>query len=190
MDSFDEKQTLLELSHGSEAAFEKIYNLYSDRIYFKISRLLKSEVVADDVLQDVFLTIWNNRSKISLDKSFCSYLFCITANKCYDYFRIIKRDKDLIKKLPLPSIYSNSIEKSIDEQEAFEVLYNTIELLPQKRKFIFRLCKIECKTYTEVSLQLGISLSTISDHIVKANHFIRTQIIKGDHVIIDDFLQK
>ncbi len=67
------------------------------------------------------------------------------------------------------------------------MFYNAIELLPPKRKLIFRLCKIECKTYGEVSLQLGISLSTISDHIVKANHFIKTQIFKEDNLITDDF---
>ncbi|RNI33826.1 hypothetical protein EFY79_17715 [Hanamia caeni] len=54
------------------------------------------------------------------------------------------------------------------------MLYDAIELLPPRRKLIFKLCKIECKSYEQISLQLGVSCSTISDHIVKANRFIKT----------------
>jgi RNA polymerase sigma-70 factor (ECF subfamily) len=77
---------------------------------------------------------------------------------------------------------SETIEESIINKESSGILYNAIELLPPKRKLIFRLCKVEGKTYAQVSLQLGISLSTISDHIVKANFFIKTQIIKNAQI--------
>jgi RNA polymerase sigma-70 factor (ECF subfamily) len=179
---FDEKKILLELSMGSEEAFEKIYNLHSHRIYCKLRRLLKSEVIAEEILQDVFLIIWNNRNKLNLEKSFCSFLFCIATNKCYDYFRRIKRDKKLLRELNVLSIhsnYSNTIEQGITDKGSSEMLHNAIELLPPKRKLIFRLCKVERKTYAEISAQLDISLSTISDHIVKANHFLKSQLDIG-----------
>jgi RNA polymerase sigma-70 factor (family 1) len=184
---FNEKQILQQLSQGSEIAFEKIYNFYSQRLYCKVLRLLKSEVIAEEILQDVFLIIWDNRSKLNPDKSFCSYLFCIATNKCYDYYRRIIRDKKLLRKLNQSPGYSDTIEESVINKESSGILYHAIELLPPKRKLIFRLCKVEGKTYEEVSLQLGISPSTISDHIVKANHFIKTQIIKEGHYAIDDF---
>ena len=185
--SFNEKQILHQLSQGSEIAFEKIYNFYSQRLYCKLLKLLKSEVIAEEILQDVFLIIWDNRSNLNPEKSFCSYLFCIATNKCYDYYRRIKRDKKLLRKLNQLSGYSDTVEKGFINKESAGMLYHAIELLPPKRKLIFKLCKVECKPYAEVSRQLGISLSTISDHIVKANHFIKAQIIKGYHYKIDDF---
>jgi RNA polymerase sigma-70 factor (ECF subfamily) len=175
-DSFDEKQILLELSHNSEIAFEKIYHLYSHKIYFKIRRLVKSQPVTEDILQEVFLAIWNNRSKLNTDKCFCSYVFCVAANKCNDYFRRIKRERKLLKELTVPEMSSDSLEKNIVEEESSRIVKKTIELLPGKRKQIFKLSKVERKTYAEISGQLGISLSTISDHIVKANHFIKARL--------------
>lgn len=185
--SHNEKQTLQQLSQGSEIAFEKIYNFYSQRLYCKVLRLLRSDVAAREVLQDVFLVIWYNRGKLNPEKSFSSYLYCIATNKCYDYYRRIIRNKKLLVKLNEAPSYSETTEQAVTNKESSGILYHAIDLLPPKRKLIFRLCKFEGKTYEEVSKQLGISLSTISDHIVKANLFIKTYIIKGGHYVIDDF---
>ena len=178
----NEHQILQELTQGSQAAFEKIYRFYSQRLYSKILRLVKSDFIAQELLQDVFLAIWDNRTNLNPDKSFCSYLLCIATNKCYDYYRRMIRNKKLLRKLAQSLMNSETIEESIINKESSGILYNAIELLPPKRKLIFRLCKVEGKTYAQVSLQLGISLSTISDHIVKANFFIKTQIIKNAQI--------
>jgi RNA polymerase sigma-70 factor (family 1) len=184
---FNEKQILQQLSQGSETAFEKIYYFYSQRLYSKVLRLVKSDVIAEEILQDVFLVIWDNRSNIDPEKSFCSYLFCIATNKCYDYYRKIKKDKEFLRKLTQPSGNTDTIEQCIINKEFLAIINDAIELLPPKRKLIFRLCKIEYKSYADVSTQLGISLSTISDHIVKANHFIKNEIVKGHRLISGDF---
>ncbi|MEP7229814.1 MAG: RNA polymerase sigma-70 factor [Ginsengibacter sp.] len=181
---FDEKQILVELAKGDKVAFEKIYNFYSRKLYCKLLKLLKSKVIAEEILQDVFMIIWNNRSSVKPEKSFCSYLFCIATNKCYDHYRRVQRDKKSAGNLNQPSTYPENIEQVLISKETSGILYHAIELLPPKRKLIFRLCKVEGKTYEEVSLQLGISLSTISDHIVKANHFIKTHLVKGGQYVI------
>lgn len=172
---FNEKQTLQQLSQGSETAFEKIYNFYSQRLYSKVLRLVKSDVIAEEILQDVFLVIWDNRSNIDPEKSFCSYLFCIATNKCYDYFRKTNRDARLKTEfLGFFATEYSHIEELLINKNNTEILNQAINSLPRKRRQIFMLCKFDGKSYTEVSQQLGISLSTISDHIVKANRFIKT----------------
>ena len=186
-DVYNEKLLLQQLSEDSEIAFEKIYNFYSPRLYCRILRMLKSEAIAEEILQDVFLIIWDTRNKLDPEKSFCSYLFCIATNKCYDYYRRMVRDKKLLQKLNGLSGYFDSIDEDVINKESSAILYHAIEQLPPKRKLIFRLCKVEGKSYEEVGLQLGISPSTISDHIVKANLFIKDQIIKQGHYVMDDF---
>lgn len=171
----EEKEILLQLSNDSEKAFEKIYNFYSTRLYGKLVKMLKSPVIAGEILQDVFLKIWELRQGIDADKSFRSYLFRIAENKVYDFFRKTARDRKFAKQLMHDSVdeYSH-IEEIIIKKEDISLLQEIINELPPQRQQVFRLCKLDCKSYKQASTLLGISTSTISDHIVKANNYIRS----------------
>lgn len=159
---------------SSEHAFLAIYKLYSGRLYGKLLKLLKSESQAKELLQEIFLKIWNNRENIDPEKSFRSYLFKIATNIVHDFFRKKIRDRTLQLDLSKGrSTQYTHIEEDFINKETYQVLLRAISLLPPQRQNIFRLCKIAGKSYDEVSHILGISTSTISDHIVKANHFIR-----------------
>ena len=176
---YNEKQLLLQLSQGNEDAFEKIYQFYSGRLYGKLLKLIKSELQAKELLQDIFIKIWDNRKNIDLEKSFRSYVFQIATNSAYDFFRKAVRDRLLQSQLHNVSTRQYShIEEELINKENHDILFRAINLLPLKRRNIFRLCKIDGKSYDEVSRQLGISPSTISDHIVKANLFIRNYLIR------------
>ncbi|MEI9810850.1 MAG: RNA polymerase sigma-70 factor [Bacteroidota bacterium] len=175
MDSqHDERELLLQLLSGSEQAFEKVYNIYSPRLYGNLLKMVKSGPEAQEILQDVFLKVWNNRQNINIEKSFRSYLFKIAENKVYDFFRKAARDKK--KQDQLIAIASSGyilFEEQLLTDENAVILEKAIESLPPQRRLVFRLCKLEGKSYREVSELLGISVSTISDHIVKATRTIR-----------------
>jgi RNA polymerase sigma-70 factor (ECF subfamily) len=174
-------ETLLiqQLSQDHEEAFEEIYKFYAPRIYSKLVRMLKSEEIAQEILQDVFLIVWESRKKLDPEKSFSSYLFCIATNKCYDHFRKLLSDKKWRQRQLKNQTTELTIEDQIINKESAWKLYHAIDALPPRRKLVFRLCKVEGKSYEEVSIRLGISLSTISDHIVKANLFIRSELMKS-----------
>ena len=91
----DERELLSLLKQGNEQAFEKIYNSYSSRLFGNVFKMVKSETTTQEILQDVFIKIWNNRASIDLDKSFRSYLFRIAENQVYDFFRKASRDKKI-----------------------------------------------------------------------------------------------
>jgi RNA polymerase sigma-70 factor (family 1) len=176
----NERQLVLDLSQGDEVAFEKLYYCYNQRLFYKLLKLLRSPGLAQELLQEVFLAVWDNRKKLDPAKSFRSWLFCIAANKCYDLFRKAARDKKLYQQLAQsPPVQCNDIESDLINRENASMLSHAIEMLPPRRREIFRLCKVDGKSYEEVSMQLGISLSTISDHIVKANNFIRKQLLES-----------
>lgn len=171
---FDEKELLSQLSLGNEEAFGKIYKIYSLNLYSNLLRLVKLEAEAKEILQDVFLKIWLTRENIDLEKSFGAYLAKIAENKVYDFFRKLARDK---KKetifLEMTSCFFLVEEELNRSEEEAAMLDKAIELLPPQRQQVFRLCKLEGKTYKEVSELLNISVSTISDHIVKATKAIK-----------------
>ena len=172
--TYQEKELLSQLKQDDEQAFEKIYKLYSARLYGNLLKLVKTEPEAQEILQDVFMKIWDNRRSIDTNKSFRSYLFKIAENKVYDFFRKMARDKK--KETAWVALFSSA---SLTEEELLltdkndAMLNSAIELLPPQRRQVFRLCKLEGKSYKEVSELLGISVSTISDHIVKATKSIR-----------------
>jgi len=169
-----EKELLMALHQSNQLAFEKIYHIYSPRLYGKLIKLVKSEAHAQEILQEVFLKIWEYRKSIDPEKSFRSLLFKIAENKAYDFFRKASRDKNIESELI--SAYTNNytdIEELKGGDENLGLLEKAIESLPPQRQQVFRLCKLEGKSYREVSELLGISVSTISDHIVKGTKTIR-----------------
>jgi RNA polymerase sigma-70 factor (family 1) len=171
---FEEKEILLRIQQSDELAFEKIYKLYSPKLYGKLLKLLKSVPQTEEILQDVFLKIWEYRASVDPEKSFSAFLFKIAENKAFDFFRKTARDKKLEAALvALSTVNYTALEEFVADDEKSVLLENAINKLSPQRQQVFRLCKLEGKSYKEVSELLGISLSTISDHIVKATKAIR-----------------
>lgn len=161
------------LKSGDERAFERLYRVYSLPILKKLIRLVKDEVLAEELLQDVFLKIWEGRENIDPERSFRAYLYRIAQNLVTDLFRRAANDRKLMAHLINASteLYHPFVEKE-NEAEIRSLLQTAIDILPPQRRKIYTLCKVEGKTYEEVSVLLGISTSTISDHIVKATKML------------------
>ncbi|WP_051416505.1 RNA polymerase sigma factor [Asinibacterium sp. OR53] len=185
----NEKYLLEQLIAGDEAAFKQLYFLYSERLYGNLLKLLKSESIAQEILQDVFMKIWDRRQHIDTEKSFRSYLFRIAENMVCNFYKKASREKALLQQLVSKSSEEYAhVEETLFSKEQKSFLHNAIESLPPQRKQVFELCKVEGKSYDEVSGLLGISISTISDHIVKANRFLREYCIKNKEFIIPALL--
>ena len=92
-DILQERELVRSLRQGSEQAFENIYQLYSPRLFGRLLKLLKSEAEARQVLQEVFINLWEHRYTLDADKPFRSFIFKIAENKVYDYFQKAARDK-------------------------------------------------------------------------------------------------
>ena len=184
--SQQEKEIVLRMMQGDELAFEKIYRLYSPKLYGNLLRLLKSVPQTEQILQDVFLKVWEYRSSIDPEKSFRSFLFKIAENKAYDFFRKAARDKKLEAELiALSTVNYTVLEEFVADDEKLILLKNAIDKLPPQRQQVFRLCKLEGRSYREVSESLGISQSTISDHIVKATKSIRDHLEIHSRTLLD-----
>jgi len=174
-----ERDLVLALRRGDEGAFETIYGLYSQRLFGRLLKLVKTEAQAQEILQDVFIKLWQHRHSLDPEKSFRSFLFKIAENKVYDFFRKAARDKVMEANLiSLSTTNYINIEEYTRAEENLRLLYKAIESLPPQRQQVFRLCKLEGRSYKEVSELLSISLSTISDHIVKATKAIKEYFYK------------
>lgn len=169
-----EIQLLIALKSGDRSAFEKIYQTYSPRIFLNILKMVKSAEDAQEILQDVFIKVWEKRDLIDPEQAFKAYLFQISRFTVYNFIRKVNLDRKLKAYLSQEhsELYTH-IEEAIAYRESDRFILDAIEELPTQRKHIYKLCKLEGKSYAEVSNLLGISASTINDHIVKATKFLK-----------------
>jgi len=177
-----EKAVLSQLRDGSYEAFEYIYHRYKVRLAASMLRLLKSTDFVDDLLQELFVRLWEHRESINPEQPIKAYLFRIAENLVYDTFRRLSKDRRLQDQLfhAMEEIGAD-IEKQFFMQEDRQAIEAVIAMLPPKRRQVFTLCKLESKSYEEVSSLLNISLSTVNDHIYKANQFLKQHL--ADHMV-------
>ena len=170
----DEKELLMQLREGNAQALDYFYHQYSLRIYRKLLKMVRVETIAEELVQDVFVRIWDKRHQIDPDRSFRSYLFTIAQNLVYDLYRKVAREERLqeVIKEASSEIYMH-VEEGVFLKETSEILNKAINNLPSQQKLVFTLCKLEGKSYEDASATLGISTSTINNHIVKATKSIK-----------------
>jgi len=174
------RKLLLGLIDGSESAFNALYALYSKPLYRKILQVVKDGAVAEELLQDLFLKLWQKRNTINPDLSFNAYVYTIVNNLVYDYLRKVSHDKRLIARLILDSVdhYLHS-EEQLSAKETSKAIQEAISKLTQQQQQVFTLCKIEGKSYEEAGRILGISTATVNSHIVNSKRYIKAYLEKN-----------
>lgn len=174
---FDEKEILISLSEGDSHAFAVLYHRHKTFVFRNALRILKNETYAQEILQEVFLKLWNNRASIDVEKPFNAFLYQIMRNSVFDFFRKAARDKSVQAVLAI-SMHNddrqyNNVEEHIYLKETKEKIEHAIKLLPPKCREVFVLCKMEGKSYEEVAERLKISIATVNNHIVKGNRLVK-----------------
>lgn len=167
------------LIKGEVKAFDEIFEIYNQRIYQFAKTILKNKEDAKDVVQEVFVRIWQNRNKIDKHSSFKSYLFTIAYNIIVDHFR--KRLKDKKYKDFLEANIKevdSSQEKNIEFLDLNELYEQSVEQLPPRRKLIYKMNRNEGLTYDEIAEQLNISRNTVRNQMAKTLEFLRKKIGK------------
>ncbi|TKC61056.1 RNA polymerase sigma factor [Pedobacter hiemivivus] len=184
--SFSDNEMLIRLKSGDEEAFDFFYKKHRGKIYGNILKLVKSTDIAADILQDVFIKVWNHAAGLDVEQSFEGYVVRIAQNSVYDFFRKASRQKKLEEKL----IASSSVERHHDIdagaelEESIKLLDQEINLLPPKCREVFQLCKIEGKSYEEVAVLLSISTATVNNHIVRATRILKSRLSQIDIILI------
>lgn len=174
-----EFKTLEELKKGNHSAFEEIFERYSKPLFKFSLSYLKSEEAAEDIVQEVFIKIWNNRKELKTDASFQSYLFTIALNAVRKYFNQLSRKNELKHDILLDlSRQKADFDDRSDYQAMIDKLEELINLMPEKRKEVFIKKKIEEKSLKEISEELNITTKTVEYHITEAMKFLKKEFEK------------
>jgi RNA polymerase sigma-70 factor (ECF subfamily) len=172
--SLNETILLEGLIKGKEDAFKQVFTAYHGKIYSLALKFVKSEELAKEVVQDVFIKIWEHKHTINKELSFSAFIYRVAHNHIFNLLKRAAKEASVKNEiLAAATKYYNQTEDTIITAEYEELALYAIEQLPPQRKLIFKLCRNEGKSYEEVSHVLGISKSTVKDHMVKAIKFIK-----------------
>jgi len=174
---FDESLLLKRLKEGDTSAFMQLYDHYHRPLYLFILRFVKLPGTAEDVLQDVFLKIWEIRDRINPELSFQAYLYRISRNKVYKLLKeMVKNEETRTQILHQLGSSAEGPHLQLQWKQYYEVLQQAIASLPPQRQRVFKLCREQGKTYDEAASELGISKNTVKEHMVAATRFIKEYI--------------
>ena len=173
----NEKELFVQMARGSEAAFTKIFYHYTPQIYHFILGKTKSEEITEEILQEVFIKVWNKREKFEEVTNFEDYLFTIAANNTYNFLRRMVNDEKLKKKV-WESIqnFSNITEETLDLKESRALIDKAVDKLSPQKKKIFILSREQGLSHAEIAEQLNISPSTVNNQLTEALRFIKEYI--------------
>lgn len=167
------------LTLNDEAAFSELYVRYKDKLYYFCLHLLKSKEEASDIVQEIFIRIWESRNFINPDLSFSSFLYTMARNRILNYFRDIDIDEKVKKILATQKVTEEeAIDSKIIYTEYQVILQNAISQLPPQRRKIFNMSRIESMSHKEIAAKLGISVNTVQEHISEALKFIKAYFSK------------
>lgn len=170
----DETHSIFLLKAGDRSGFESLYRFYHRVLYSKILSMTKIPAIAEELLQDVFLKVWEKRATIDETRSFRGLLYKITERIVYDHYRKMARDvKMQAHLLEFMAEQYVPADDYILSKERTKLLETALSKLPNQRRMIFTLCKLEDKSYAEAAEILKISTSTVSNQLVKATKYIK-----------------
>ncbi|TKG89810.1 RNA polymerase sigma-70 factor [Puteibacter caeruleilacunae] len=168
--NFD-KNLIRRFKEGDQKAFEEIFEESKGNILNFVRNSIPKGEDAESLVQEIFVNLWMSRANIDEHKSFNAYIYTIGRNQVYNYLKRLLHQKKYLESI------SHESRTSYNEAEFWEFenyLYQCIEELPPRRKEIFKLAKIEGKSYREIASTLNISENTVDVQLRKAKTTINS----------------
>ncbi|MDR6781798.1 RNA polymerase sigma-70 factor (family 1) [Pedobacter africanus] len=162
-----DEELLQLLKQEQMAAFEEIYNRYWDKLYAAAYKRLQSKEVSEELVQDLFTSLWINRNVLNIHTSVAGYLFTSVR-----YLVLGQIQKEMVRASYKESLSLNRIDNSTEEtvllNDLVANLNVAVEQLPVKCKSVFELSRKEFKSNKEIAAELGISEKTVENQLTKA----------------------
>jgi RNA polymerase sigma-70 factor (ECF subfamily) len=169
-----EEEVLLRMKQGDESAFTTIYRHYHSSLYVYLLRFCKIPSLAEDLVHDVFLKVWEIRDRINPELSFTGYLYRIARNHVIKTIDKLATDQVLREQLlsQLDEPADAHPEQLVRAKEYDRLFREALAHMPPQRLKVFTLCRQEGKSYEEAAEILGVSRNAIKKHMVLSMRFI------------------
>jgi RNA polymerase sigma-70 factor (family 1) len=173
--SFNDSELFRLLQKSDSAAFQELYTRYWSKLYFLAHKRLKSAMAAEEIVQNVFLTIWRKRKTLRIE-ALPPYLAASTRYAVYHYLAAEKRRARNEEMAGSRQMGISTLEMLIDDKQLLEIVKQQANELPEKCRLVFIYNKLEDQTLPEVAQRLNISVKTAEAHLTKALRLIRRRL--------------
>lgn len=165
--------------NDDQKAFKKIFDHYHAPLFYYVRKLVKADVDAEEIMQESFVALYLNRRQLVQPDEVYPFLFTIVKRKTVSFFRrkvvAVKYLEQL--KIDWKEDEDNSFTK-LNEKELHRAHLNSIEELPSRQKQVYKMNKLEHKSYQEIADDLGISRNTVKNQLIAASKIIRLKLSK------------
>lgn len=175
--TLDEHIILQRIANRDERAFKQLYDLYSKKVYAQCLRVLHTQVMAEEAVQEIFLKIWLMEKQLESIENFEAYIKTLTKNHCLNMIRrtvLERRTADFLTENYDES--HNETEEAILLKDTREFLDSVIQTLPPQQRAVYQLCHQEGLKYEEAAERLDISVNTVKTHMKRALATLRQQV--------------
>ncbi|HAZ02597.1 MAG: hypothetical protein A2W90_16150 [Bacteroidetes bacterium GWF2_42_66] len=171
---------------GEVNALRFLHDMYYYPMCVWANKYLHNEVVAEEIVSDCFMKLWDRRKQIVIEKSLKSYLFLMLRNQMVSYFR---KDKSrlVFGTDKLPEMMGEEVAA---EQDFYSNLYSAINKIPEQRRRILELAVFDALTYKEIASRLNISVNTVKTQIGRAYQFLKEELDPNDFVFLSMFMKQ
>lgn len=162
------------LANDSEHAFRLLYDRYSNRIYKLSIRYLKSSVLAQEIVQDVFLKLWFERKNMKSELPVEAWLVTVAKNKLINQFKKLAGEWNMQKSYTVEMGTGLSDgEAKLMNADLEKQVHSMVNRLPQMQKQVYHFAKVNGLSYNEIATRLNISPLTVKTHMARAMEKIR-----------------
>jgi RNA polymerase sigma-70 factor (ECF subfamily) len=173
--SNEELFILQKMIDGDENALKYFFDTYYDDLCNFVNSYLRDESLAEDIVQSIFIYMWDKRDSIPYPGSMKSYLYMASKNKSLNHLRNIKNKNRILEKLSFePKLVSdNNTDYFLEFEELKTIISQAIDILPNQCKIIYQLSREDGLTHKEIAQKLDISTKTVENQMTIAIHKIK-----------------
>jgi RNA polymerase sigma-70 factor (family 1) len=164
----NETYLLQQVANGDETAFSELYYRYHNILGIYIYQLTQSRELSEEIVQDVFLKIWVGRESLTEVNNFKAWLFIVSKNHALNSLRKLVKERALQKNWTRDHQFSYTKEEAAVEDDAYMLLDQAINQLPEQQKKVFILSRYRRLKYKEIAEELNLSRETVKSYLAIA----------------------
>lgn len=184
-DLVGEKLLLQQIAMGDERAFRFIFDTYKARTFTFVVNFIHSKADAEEIIQDTFLNLWQNRISLTAVEHPRNYIYTIVRNKTLRYLSNVARDEKMMKVVwANMQIEFNPTEETLQLRESREQINKALSMLSEQKQKIFKMSREQGMNHENIALETGLSKSRVKNIIVEVIHFIKTFLSRNSLIIM------
>lgn len=170
-----DKTLLARLQKGDVHAFAAVYERYKQPMALRLLQLVRNDSYAEELLQDLFMKVWEHRDQINPELSFKAYLYRIATNMAFNFMHRANKERDILERIIRSSteLYDH-IETKLLNKENQLLMARLLDGLPVQCRSVFTAVRLDGLSHKEVAELFGISVHTVNNHVQKASKYLKS----------------